>query len=37
MIQNYIKSKYGFKVHIDYNEEVKCDSGLPMYGTLNAA
>ena len=36
MIQEYIESKYGFKVHTSYIAEVKRDLGLPMYDAPNA-
>ena len=36
MIQEYIESKYGFKVHTAYIAEVKRDLGLPMYDAPNA-
>lgn len=36
MIQEYIESKYGFKVHTSYIAEVKRDLGLPMYEAPNA-
>ena len=36
MIQNYIKEKYGFKVHTAYIAEVKRELGLPMYDAPNA-
>lgn len=36
MIQEYIESKYGFKVHTSYVAEVKRDLGLPMYDAPNA-
>mgnify|MGYP000923705595 CR=1 FL=1 len=36
MIQEYIESKYNFKVHIAYIAEVKRDLGLPMYDAPNA-
>ncbi len=35
MIQEYIESKYGFKVHTSYIAEVKRDLGLPMYDAPN--
>lgn len=35
MIQEYIESKYGFKVHTANIAEVKRSYGLPMYGALN--
>ena len=35
-IQEYIESKYGFKVHTSYIAEVKRDLGLPMYDAPNA-
>lgn len=35
MIQEYIESKYGFKVHTSYIAEVKRDFGLPMYDAPN--
>ncbi|MFZ7133457.1 MAG: RNA methyltransferase [Eubacteriales bacterium] len=31
MIQEYVESKYGFKVHTAYIAEVKRDLGLPMF------
>ena len=31
MIEEYIETKYGFKVHTAYIAEVKRDLGLPMY------
>ena len=34
MIKEYIKVKYGFKVHTAYIAEVKRDLGLPMYDAL---
>lgn len=37
MIKEYIKAKYGFKVHIAYIAEVKKDLGLPMYDAPNVA
>ena len=36
MIQEYIESKYNFKVHTAYIAEVKRDLGLPMYDAPNA-
>lgn len=36
MIQEYIESKYGFKVHTAYIAEVKRDLGLQMYDAPNA-
>jgi 23S rRNA (uracil1939-C5)-methyltransferase len=36
MIQEYIESKYDFKVHTAYIAEVKRDLGLPMYDAPNA-
>ena len=36
MIEEYIESKYGFKVHTAYIAEVKRDLGLPMYDAPNA-
>ncbi len=36
MIQEYVESKYGFKVHTAYIAEVKRDLGLPMYDAPNA-
>mgnify|MGYP000983008435 CR=1 FL=1 len=36
MIQEYIESKYNFKVHSAYIAEVKRDLGLPMYDAPNA-
>ena len=36
MIMEYIKAKYGFKVHTAYIAEVKRDLGLPMYDAPNA-
>lgn len=36
MIQEYVESKYGFKVHTAYIAEVKRDLGLPMFGAPNA-
>lgn len=36
MIQDYVKSKYGFKVYTAYIAEVKRDLGLPMYDATNA-
>ncbi|WP_093372278.1 23S rRNA (uracil(1939)-C(5))-methyltransferase RlmD [Tindallia magadiensis] len=35
-IQEYIESKYGFKVHTSYIAEVKKDLGLPMHDAPNA-
>ena len=35
MIQEYVKKKYGFKVHTAYIAEVKRSLGLTMYGTPN--
>ena len=35
MIQEYIESKYGFKVHTSYIAEVKRDLGLPLYDAPN--
>mgnify|MGYP000992889898 CR=1 FL=1 len=34
-IQEYIESKYGFKVHTAYITEVKRDLGLTMYDATN--
>ena len=36
MIQEYIESKYDFKVHTAYIAEVKRSLGLPMYDAPNA-
>ena len=36
MIQEYVKKKYGFKVHTAYIAEVKRSLGLTMYGAPNA-
>lgn len=36
LIQQYIESKYGFKVHTAYIAEVKRSLGLPMYDAPNA-
>ncbi len=36
MIQEYIESKYNFKVHTAYIAEVKRGLGLPMYDAPNA-
>ncbi len=36
LIQNYIESKYGFKVHTAYIAEVKRGLGLPMYDASNS-
>lgn len=36
MIQEYVKKKYGFKVHTAYIAEVKRSLGLTMYGASNA-
>lgn len=36
MIQEYVESKYGFKVHTAYIAEVKRSLGLPMYDAPNA-
>ena len=36
MMQEYIESKYNFKVHTAYIAEVKRDLGLPMYDAPNA-
>ncbi|MCB2287802.1 hypothetical protein LGK99_12010 [Clostridium algidicarnis] len=36
MIQEYVESKYEFKVHTSYIAEVKSSLGLPMYDTPNA-
>lgn len=36
MIQEYIETKYGFKVHTAYIAEVKRELGLPMYDAPNA-
>ncbi len=36
MIQEYVKQKYGFKVHTAYIAEVKRALGLTMYGAPNA-
>lgn len=36
MIQEYIESKYNFKVHTAYIAEVKRDIGLPIYDAPNA-
>lgn len=36
MIQDYVESKYGFKVHTAYIAEVKRSLGLPMYEAPNA-
>ena len=36
MIKEYIKVKYGFKVHTSYIAEVKRDLGLPLYDAPNA-
>ncbi len=36
MIQEYIESNYGFKVHTAYIAEVKRDLGLPMHDAPNA-
>ncbi len=36
MIKEYIKAKYGFKVHTAYIAEVKRSLGLPMYDAPNA-
>ncbi|NCC86743.1 MAG: 23S rRNA (uracil(1939)-C(5))-methyltransferase RlmD [Clostridia bacterium] len=36
MIQEYVESKYGFKVHTAYIAEVKRDLGLPMFDAPNA-
>jgi predicted RNA methylase len=35
-IQEYVESKYGFKVHTAYIAEVKRSLGLPMYDATNA-
>jgi len=35
MIQEYVESKYGFKVHTAYIAEVKRDLGLPMFDVPN--
>lgn len=35
MIQEYVKKKYGFKVHTAYIVEVKRSLGLTMYDTPN--
>ena len=35
MIQEYIESKYNFKVHTAYIAEVKRGLGLPMYDAQN--
>lgn len=37
MIQDYIESKYGFKVHTAYIAEVKRGLGLPMYDAPNVS
>ena len=37
MIQEYVKKKYGFKVHTAYIAEVKRELGLSMYDAPNAA
>lgn len=36
MIQEYVETKYGFKVHTAYIAEVKRGLGLPMYEAPNA-
>ncbi|AKL96084.1 site-specific recombinase DNA invertase Pin [Clostridium aceticum] len=36
MIQEYIESKYGFKVHTAYIAEVKRNLGLPRHEVPNA-
>ncbi len=36
MIQEYVESKYGFKVHTAYIAEVKRSLGLPMYDAPNS-
>lgn len=36
MIQEYVESKYRFKVHTAYIAEVKRDLGLPMFDAPNA-
>ena len=36
MIQQYVKKKYGFKVHTVYNTELKRSLGITMYDALNA-
>jgi hypothetical protein len=36
LIQHYVESKYGFKVHTAYIAEVKRSLGLPMYDAPNA-
>lgn len=36
LIQEYVKEKYGFKVHTAYIAEVKRSLGLPMYDAPNA-
>lgn len=36
MIQDYVESKYGFKVHTAYIAEVKRSLDLPMYDAPNA-
>lgn len=35
-IQEYVESKYGFKVHTAYIAELKRSLGLPMYDAPNA-
>ncbi|HUM44592.1 MAG TPA: hypothetical protein PKI14_16730 [Fervidobacterium sp.] len=36
LIQEYVKEKYGFKMHTAYIAEVKRSLGLPMYVAPNA-